>query len=147
MTRAQLRTFIESGVSAITPAVDYGSGLLTDWNSNRSNEYPGVWFESVESVDVDLPFQTLPQDAWPIKLHIGKLDKMDSSPEQYEAIIDESDTIAQQLIFNYSQGLADTENVSITEISRIPFVKKRVDCVSGVILAFTLNVPDGTDLC
>lgn len=155
MTRAEIRAFLNAGVNAIDSNMPFGSGRISEWNSNLSNEYPGTWYESVnnngEGPDtyVELINQVLPQDGWPIRLHVGKLDKQDSSAAQYEQLVDDCDYIAQQLVHQYSQIQSNPlySSVSITGISRTPFVKKHKDVVTGVILSFTLVDPDKTELC
>lgn len=147
MTRSEIRTFLQTGVEAINPQMPFGSGRLTEWNSNRSNEYPGVWWESNQAPDVDIINSVLPTDSWPIVLHIGKKDSHDSSTVEYEQIIDDCDYIAQQLIHQYNNVVDGYAGVSITGISRPPFIKKHADCVSGVILQFSLQAPDTTNLC
>lgn len=149
MNRAQVRAFLNAGVEAISPSMPFGSGLITEWNSNRSNEYPGTWHESIVGVATELINQVLPEDEWPIKLHIGKKDALDSKSVQYEQLIDDCDYIAQQLIHQYSQIQSNVyySSVSISGINREPFVKKHADCITGVILSFTLKDPDKTNLC
>lgn len=147
MKRSEIRTFLNAGVSVINPAMPFGSGRITEWNSNRSNEYPGVWWESVEPLDVEIINFLLPTDSWLIKLWIGKKDSADSVPLQYEQIIDDCDYIAQQLIQKYNNVVAGSNNSKIENINRQPFVKLFADAISGVILTFNLNVPDQTNLC
>jgi hypothetical protein len=147
MKRSELRSFVQSGVSAINPQLAFDSGKLTDFNSNRNNEYPKVFYESVQEVPVDLVNEILPLDQWPVILHIGKKDSMDSIPNQYELLIDECDEVAQKLIRQYNLVLSDSEKVTVSGYTRQPFVKKHADCITGVILSFTLNVPDQTNLC
>lgn len=148
MTRSELRTFLKNGVNAINPQMPFGSGRITEWNSNRNNEYPGVWWESISEDDpVELTPIQLPEDQWNIRLHIGKKDAQDSSPEQYEQIIDDCFTIAQKLVLQYNQVVSGSATSTITGISRTKFVKKHADVVTGVILSFTLSVPDKTNLC
>lgn len=149
MNRSQIRAFLQAGVTAVDSNLDFGSGRISEWNSARDNTYPGVWWESIVTDSSDLTNQVLPLDEWPLRLHIGKLDSADSSAEQYEAIIDECHTLAQQLIHQYSQIQSNPyySSVSITGISREPFVKKNSDRVTGVILSFTLTDPDKTNLC
>lgn len=145
MTRAELKTFISDGVNTVNPSLDFGAGRVTEWNSNRSNEYPGVWLESPNS-DTDIPVQ-MPFDDWSVILHIGKKDHAGSSPEQYELIIDECDLIAQKLIKQYNDVLNGYATITITGISRVPFIHKHADDVTGVILSFTLRAPATVNLC
>jgi hypothetical protein len=147
MKRSEIRTFLETGVQAINPSMPFGSGRLTEWNSNRSNEYPGIWWESNQTVDTEIVNSVLPSDSWPIILHIGKKDAHDSSTAEYEQIIDDCDYIAQQLIYQYNQVVEGYDGITINGISRPPFIKKHADCVTGVMLQFSLNAPDTTNLC
>lgn len=147
MKRSEVRDFIKSGVNALTPAVNFGSGLVTFFNSNRTNEYPFV-FNETASVTSDKDFQTAPPlDQWEVILHIAYLDSMDSIPDQYEELIDKADELAQKLIVKYNQIVSGYKDVTITSFSREPFIKKHADCVTGVILTFTLISPDKTNNC
>ncbi len=96
-------------------------------------------------MSTELSAAQLPIDAWQIRLHIARLDAMDSLPDQYEAIIDECDSIAQTLQFKYNQIVSGSNLITMSDISRVPYVKKYEDCVTGVLLSFSLNGPDKTD--
>lgn len=147
MKRSEIRAFLNSGVEAINPQMPFGSGQITEWNSNRSNEYPGIWWESDQAPATEILNFVLPSDGWPILLHIGKKDYLGSSPAEYEQLVDDCDYIAQQLIRQYNLVVEEADSVTISSISRPPFIKKHADCVTGVILRFTLSGPDTTNLC
>lgn len=150
MTRAEVRQFIESGIEELSQLVRFDSGRISEFNSQRSNEYPFAWLES-PSNNPDF-FNSMnglqvPYDHWEIAIHIANKDSQDSSPAQYEAIIDDCDAIAQQLQHKYNT-IVSGFNLSLIEgISRVPFVKKHADILTGVIFSFTLTAPDTTNLC
>lgn len=149
MKRSEIRSLIESGVTLLNNAnaqIGFDSGRITEFNSTRSNEYPYVWLESLET-DPDLTDTGLPIDNWQINLHICKKDAMDSTPKQYEDIIDECDFIAQKLIYRYNNIIKGLNTATISGYSRVPFIKKHADCLTGVLLSFVLNVPDKTSMC
>ena len=145
MTRKEIKEFIRLGVVAITPALEFDSGLLTDFNSERSNIYPKVWLESLE-VDTVVPVSA-PVDTWPIKLYIAGKDQMDSKPSQYEDLIDKADFIAQKLIYQYRNVVKGFKLVEILGEKREPWIKKNADCLTGVVLSFDLKATDATDVC
>jgi len=145
MKRSEVRNFINSGVAAITPQLEFGSGMLTDFNSERSNIYPKVWLESLE-VDTVVP-SSAPVDTWPIKLYIAWKDQMDSKPEQYEDLVDKADFIAQKLIYQYRNVVTGYKLVEILADKREPWIKKNADCLTGVVLSFDLKATDATDVC
>jgi hypothetical protein len=146
MTRTEVRTFLNTGVDSLAPSTEFGSGLITDFNSDRSNVYPSVW-QNIKPVSPDLASNGAPLDTWDIELIIAQKDAMDSAPEQYESIIDASDLIAQKLIYLYRNVIDGYKLVSLTSINRTPFVKKYADCLSGVNLTFKIVVPDKTNVC
>ena len=147
MKRSEVRSFVKSGVDALTNSVEFGSGLLTYFNSDRNHDYPAVFFETSDmSASIDVP-KSMPLDTWTIRLHIADKDKVDSIPDQYEEIIDRMDEIAQKLIFKYNAIVSGYKDVAIESVNREPFVRKHSDCVSGVILSFDLIVPDKTNNC
>ncbi len=147
MKRSEIRMFIRTGVNSITPALDYSEGQITDWNANRSNEYPGILLV-LEETDTDIPTTTTIQvDQWDIKLIIANQDRLDSTPDLYEAIIDSCDEIAQKLIYKYRNMVDGYKLMTIENINRKKFIKKYADCLSGVELVFNLYNQDQTNVC
>ncbi len=149
MTRSQIRTFLELGVAAINPHIFFGSGRLSEWNSKGADTDTEVWWESIsDPIGVELVNMVSPLDSWNINLHVGRKDSMDSLPKEYEQIIDDCDFIAQQLTNQYNLVIHDSDTITLTGISRQPFVKKHGGLLfSGVTISFSLNGPDKTDLC
>lgn len=147
MKRSEVRSFVKSGVDSLNPAVEFRSGLLTFFNSNRTNSYPIV-FQEISLVGTDIPVQSSPPlDQWDIVLHCAYQDSVDSIPDQYELLIDKADEIAQKLTAKYNQIVSGYKNVTLEGIARTPFVKKHADCVTGVVLTFTIVSPDKTNNC
>jgi len=148
MKRSEVRAFIQLGINTLTESFSYGTGRLSEWNSDRGNSYPMMWLdEQTFQPSTELSNNTIPQDAWEVNIHIGRKDAPDSSPEQYTALIDACDFTAQKLINIYNVSLSSSDEVTITNITRPPFIKKHADCLTGVTLSFTLNSPDKTNLC
>lgn len=146
MKRSEVRDFIEAGVDALTPAIGFNSGRISEFNSVRSNDYPFVWLESLSS-GVELLDSGLPYDGWNIAIHIAKKDAAGSKPEEYERIVDECDYIGQQLVKQYNNIVSGYTTVTLDNISRDPFIHRHADDLTGIILSFTLNAPDTTNLC
>lgn len=146
MTRREVKAFIKSGVSALTPSIRFNTGRITEFNSQRSNDYPYIWLETIGNTG-DFNDNQMPIDDWEPVIHIAKKDAVDSSPEQYEEIIDQCDEIAQKLKYQLNQVVSGYKLVTLTSFSREPFVKKFADCLSGVTLSFTLTSPDKTNVC
>lgn len=148
MKRSEIRDFLKNGVTKINPSLHFGSGRISEWVSAGNKNFKQVWWESNVEASVELANQTLPVTTHNIRLHIAGQDKADASATDYEAVIDDCDYIAQQLIYQYNQVIEDHAQVSIEGISREPFVKKYGNPVmSGVTLSFNLRGPDKTKLC
>ena len=145
MRRQAVRSFLEDGIILLTD-VTYGSGRVTEWNSDRIRVYPMAWIESLRTSS-DITSMELLYDTWSIKIHIAKKDTADSVEVRYEALIDDCDEMAQELIRYYNQVVSGYKLVTITGINREPFIKKNADCLTGVILSFDLTAPDTTNLC
>lgn len=147
MKRSELRTLIGSAVDALTPTIRFNSGRITEFNSQRSNEYPYIWLEPL-SVATELSVATqVPLDTWSCVLHIAKKDAIDSTPEQYEAVVDECDLIAQKLVYQINQVIEGYKLITLTGLTREPFIHKHADDVSGVIISFELSGIDQTNVC
>lgn len=146
MKRREIKAFIKSGVDALSPSIRFNTGRLTEFNSQRSNEYPYIWLETIGNTG-DFTANQLPVDDWEPVIYIAKKDAVDSSPEQYEEIIDQCDEIAQKLKYQLNQVVEGYKLVTLSGFAREPFVKKFADCLSGVMLSFTINSPDQTNVC
>lgn len=146
MKREEVRAFIKSGVDALSPSIKFNSGRITEFNSHRSNDYPYIWLESL-NVTANRTVSGLPVQTWAIVLHIAKLDKSDSTPEQYEALVDECDYIGQQLWIQYDHTLSDSVTMSIETGTREPFIHRHADNTSGVIFSFELTDYNPTNVC
>lgn len=143
MTRKEIQTFIKSGFVQLSESFDFGTGRITEFNAARANSYPSAWLESL-IVDTEyIEPVTLPYDTWPIKIHIARKDKIDSSTEEYEEIINECDLTAQKVMRFYNAAKLTVT----TGVNRSPFIKKHADCLTGVVLSFNLKLPDTTDVC
>lgn len=150
MTRAEVRQFIESGIEELIPLVGFDSGRISEFNSDRTRDYPFAWLETISnSPDFfnNANGLQVPYDHWTIRIHIAAKDKQDSLPNQYEALIDQCDYKAQLLQKNYDTVVSGFNLVTLEGLSREPFIKKHADCLTGVIFSFTLSAPDTTNLC
>lgn len=145
MNRSEVRAFLEAGVNELTPSLEFGAGMITDFNSIRLHTYPSVW-QIAAGVNIEIEFSA-PVAQWDIQLIIGQKDRADSSPAEYELILDECDTIAQKLIYKYRNIVEGYKLTTMASVTREPFIKKHADVVSGVLLSFTLVSPDQTNVC
>lgn len=144
MTRKEIYLFVKSGVDRLKVQHGFGRGRLSEFSSKVNTDYPFVWFETSE-MTTDLIENSLPMDNWQINLHIAKLDREDSSHDEYESLIDDCDEVGQSLAFLYNSIVADSNLLRIESIQRTPFIKKIANSVTGVLLSFSLVGPDSTD--
>ena len=147
MLRQEVRAFIKAGVNAVNTGYKFNSGRITEFNSNRSNEYPYLWLESLSSSPNILPETQLTVEAWNIVIHVAKQDSPDSKPDQYEAIVDQCDLIAVELTKQLNIDLMYSDLTVIEGISREPFIHKHADNTTGVVLSFTLVDYNPTNVC
>lgn len=140
MTRKEVKEFIQSGAELFN--IPFDTGRITEFNSHRSNTYPFLFLETI-TVSTDLR-NSVQNDTWLINLHIASKDSIDSDTDEYEALIDDADEIAQKLIRRYNDVLNSYDLVSLSGVSRIPFIKKHADVLTGVILSFDLTVQNVT---
>lgn len=146
MTRAQVSTFLNDGVKLLGNEFGFGIGRITEFNSDQRREMPYVWVEEIqdapEFVNMSMPFNN-----WQCTIHIAYLDKADSIETQYEELVNKADEIGQKLQKYYNDIVNGSKLVTMTGLGRRPFRKKHAQCLTGVILTFTLNMPDSTNLC
>jgi len=136
MKRSEIKEFIQSGAEFYN--IPFNTGRISEFNSSRSNTYPFIFLETIE-VETDLN-NSIQTDNWTIRLHLASKDAPDSKMEQYESLIDDADYMAQRLVRRYNDVLNSFDLVTISGISRSPFIKKHADCLTGVLLSFTLTV-------
>jgi len=147
MERSVVREFIKSGVDYLNQSIPFNSGRLTEFNSNRSNEYPFVWLETLtHKEDITVSGGANTED-WAIILRIVFKDSIDSSPEQYEVLIDQADELARRLKKIFDSKLQSSKLVTLISLSYTPVIKVHADCVTGVDLSFTLQTYDNSKLC
>lgn len=146
MTRAQVSTFLNDGVKLLGNEFGFGIGRITEFNSDQRREMPYVWVEEIqdapEFVNVSMPFNN-----WQCTIHIAYKDQPDSIETQYEELVNKADFIGQKLQKYYNDIVNGSKLVTMTGLSRRPRRKKHAQCLTGVILTFTLNMPDSTNLC
>jgi hypothetical protein len=142
MTRKEVKEFIQAG--AETLQIPFDTGRISEFNSNRSNTYPFVFLETL-TAQTTLS-NSLPTDNYLVKIHVLSKDWIDSSNEEYEELIDIADKVAQDLVKIYNDILEHFNLVTINGISRVPFIKKHADCLTGVLLTFNLIAQD-TSAC
>lgn len=138
MKRSEVKDFIQSGAELLN--IPFETGRITEFNSSRSNTYPFIFLESL-SVNTTISY-SLPTDTWSIRLHIAFKDSIDSKMDQYEDLIDQADDIGKSLVKRYNDILTNYNLVTISGITRVPFIKRHADCLTGVVLTFTLIAQD-----
>jgi hypothetical protein len=145
MKRSEVRQFIKEGVNAITPVLTFSEGLVTEFNADMNRILPTVHL-LFEGNDTELT-QSAPSDSWSIRLLIANLDKMDSTADIYEDIVDHCDEVAQKLIYKYRNVIENYNLVTMDAINRKKFVKKYATVLTGIELTFTIHAPDKTNVC
>ena len=148
MTRAEVRTFIQDGVNAIVPVVEFNEGQLSDFAAQRSNQYPSTLL-ILEDVDTKVDMSA-PLDTWKINLSVFMQDRLDSTADIYEGLVDSCDDMARKLIYKYRNIISGYKLVSMESVSRSKFVKSPKygpDCLTGVEISFTLTAPDKSNVC
>jgi hypothetical protein len=138
MKRSEVKDFIQSGAELLN--IPFETGRITEFNSSRSNTYPFIFLESI-NVLTSMSY-SLPTDTWKIRIHVAYKDAVDSKMDQYENLIDDADDVAKSLVKRYNDILTNYNLVTISGISRTPFIKKHADCLTGVLLAFDLIAQD-----
>lgn len=143
MRREEVRAFLQSGVDALSPKISFNAGRVSEFASEKDKEFPYVWLETLKRNTPEAVFT----NTWDVVYYVAKLDKMDSLPVQYEALIDDCDYIAQQLEAQYKFVL-NNNKLTIGEVSTEPFIKKNTpDVTTGVTISFTITDFSPTPIC
>lgn len=144
MTRREVKTFIQAGINALNQGIAYGTGRISEFNSDRMLSYPHIWLEPlIKSTNIEN--QILPYDTWTVKLNVAKKDAADSAPDEYEDLVDDCDAIAGELLIKLNQIVSGYKTVRLDNIGTVPFIKKHADCLTGVVLEFSIIAPDTTN--
>lgn len=146
MKREEVRDLIQSAINGLSERVSFNSGRITEFNSERENDYPFAWLESLSRETSFNNFQ-MPMDDWGCVMHFVKLDQPGSPPEDYERLVDECDLLSKKFIYQLNQVITGFNLVTLSGLGSEPKIQKHADRTTGVILSFTLNIPDTTDVC
>lgn len=146
MKRREVRMFLLGAINGTNDSINFNSGRITEFNSQRNNQYPYAWLESLK-VDTEILNGMAPIDTWDVVLHIAKKDDQGSKAEEYEEIVDQCDEIAQVLNYQINNVASGYKTITMSDVSREPFIKKHADCTTGVILSMRLIIPDKTNVC
>jgi hypothetical protein len=146
MKRREVRLFLLEAINGTNETINFNSGRITEFNSQRNNTYPYAWLESLK-VDTEMFTSLAPVDTWDVVLHIAKKDDPGSKAEEYEEIVDQCDEIAQTLNYQINNVASGYKTITMSDVSREPFIKKHADCTTGVILSLRLKIPDKTNVC
>lgn len=147
MTRKETRALLKSALDALSVVILFNSGRITEFNSQRDNEYPFVWSDPLSRATEFRVPDNLPLDGWNVSLHFAKKDQAGSSPEEYESIVDDCDLLAKQFTNKLNSVIEGFKLITITNLSCDPFYHRHADDTSGVVLSFILNSPDQTNVC
>lgn len=146
MRRADVRTLIETAINDLSMTIGFGSGEITEFNSQPDKPYPFAWLSSLAN-NPELTDIQLMMDNWNCEITIAKKDATDAIAAESEDIIDVCDEIAKTILQRINQVVSGYKLLILKSISIDPFTKKHADCLSGVTLSFTLNTPDTENRC
>lgn len=146
MTRAQVSIFLYDGAKLLGNEFGFGIGRITEFNSNQQREMPYVWVEEIQDAP-EFANGIIPFNNWQCTIHVAYLDKADSIETQYEQLVNDADLITRKLLKYYNDIVDGSKLVTLNGSGVRPFRKKHAQCLTGVILTFTLNMPDKTNLC
>lgn len=156
MKREEVRNFLKAGADAVQ--IFFDAGRLTEFNKVPDKGEPFSWVHELQAkTNFGGSGSTLIDD-WSVKIRIAKRDRLDSIQDEYENLVDNCDHIARKLIWQFNVILFGAGNITtanqdlyklitLDNVEREPFYKWGADCLTGVDLSFTLNIPDKTDVC
>jgi len=155
MSHNAVRLLLKDTADNLSTAVSFGYGQASYFNKIKDKGYPYIWLDPLVSTIQVNEDNLLTTEIYTCSVTIYKFDDPDSLPGAYELILDQTDEIAQEFIRDLNEKLEDNgslatiqrANVTLSNISKQPFIKKMADVLTGFVLTFDLTVPDKFDYC
>jgi hypothetical protein len=135
---------IENAARSLQDDIQYSYGTDSDFNQDQKraflyiNTTPLVPTPSYRNNGVANYVKS-----WQTEIAFFKLDREDSSPEDYAKILDTTD----DLIDKFVNKLNQSEGIVLTFGAQQPFIKALADILTGHILTITILAEDSFDYC
>jgi len=156
MSHKALRLLIRDVAKSLADNIKFGYGRGSDFNVIRDKTYPYIWMDPLQVATTfsNNDVQNY-QKTWSVTMAFYKMDTEGSTEEQYQLILDEMDELVDRFLnklnrFSETQeaeGDLITDEIVITSVAQMPFIKLMADILTGYALTFTIQVPDKFDYC
>lgn len=149
MSHKSIRLLIEDTVKSLRDDIGFDYGRTSDFNIGASNKtFPFVNLDLLNSVpNYEVNGVSNYQKSWLCQMAFYGLDKADSTPDQYQKLLDELDPLVDQFLNKLNMFTNQSDNLLIQSIRQDSFVKSTSAILTGFLLTFTLVAVDDFDYC
>lgn len=155
MSHKAVRQLIEEVSQSLADNIVFVYARETDFNSITNKKDPLVRLELLKSNPYFIEEKMTLNAYYPIEMMFYQLDDMQGAEEETLKVLDDCDKLVQEFLrklnrldFNEDTTVSiSTYTVTISNIQCQPFIKQTVDCLTGFVVSFTMEVPDDFDYC
>lgn len=155
MSHKAVRQLIRDTAKSLGDSIQFVYARKTDFNSMRDKKYPFIQLELLNSSAAYNDNNTTLTSIYPVAMTFYQLDSLTGSEDATTNTLDITDDLVQKFIrkmnlFSFSEDdsvVVATKNIVLTNFKMQSFVKMTVDCLTGWILTFDMEVPDDFDYC
>ena len=145
----KLNELFRDAAKDLTYPVGYDSGVTSDINIfNKEHIKTVIWLRPPAWVG-PLTNRRRILKTYTIIFSVYQQDKLDSSNEERDVIIDNCDFIATEYFIKLNEWFEDNETreFDISELQATPAIKTGTEILTGLECRFTLQIPDDNPYC
>jgi hypothetical protein len=152
MSHKGIRSLIEDVSKSLGNDIQFTYARTSDFNILRDKRYPFISLDLLSST----PIYAVDgirnyMNRWACSMAFYELDSEASDQEQYAPLLDASDDLTDKFINKlnfYAYGhCIDSDMITISGITKTPFIKATADILTGFLLSFTIQVNDQFNYC
>ena len=145
----KLNELFRDTAAALTYPVGYDSGVTSDINIFNKEHYKTLLWLLPPAWTGSLVNRRRILKSYAIIFSVLQQDKLESSNEQRDVIIDNCDFIATEYFIKINEYFEENETreFDISGLQETPVIKTTTEILTGVECRFTLQIPDDNPYC
>lgn len=155
MSHKAVRQLIRDTAKSLGDSIQFVYARKTDFNSIRDKKYPFIQLELLNSSAQFNSSNVTLTSVYPVAMTFYQLDSLQGAEDDTTQILDSTDDLVQAFmrkmnLLSFSEDdsvTVSTANIVLTNFKLQSFVKMTVDCLTGWIMTFDMEVPDDFDYC